>query len=159
MSNAASPRARDLAGKASFGIVASEFNANFVDGLVSHAMRELRAQAPEAEIRLIRVPGAFEIPVVVKEIARDERFEAILAIGVILKGQTDHAEHLARSVTGALQRIAVEHSVPVINCVLSLSDEQQAHDRCLGEKINRGTEAASAALKMAHVMGRLRAPH
>ena len=157
MSDAVLPRARSLGGKALFVIVASEFNYHFVEGLVNHATTELRAQAPEAEVLLIRVPGAFEIPVAVKEIAQDERVDAVLAMGVILQGETEHAAHLARSVTDALQRIALEEHVPVINCVLSLTNELQAKERCHGEKINRGTEAARAAVKIAGVMRQLRA--
>jgi 6,7-dimethyl-8-ribityllumazine synthase len=73
-----------------------------------------------------------------------------------LKGKTDHAQNLSRSVTDALQRIAVDHAVPVINAVLSFDDENQARERCLENKINRGTEAARAAVEIACVMSELR---
>src|SRR5947208_7848098 len=99
MSNSLLPRARIIAGKRHFAIVASEFNAHFVDGLVNHAMSEFSAQGSRAEIMLMRVPGAFEIPVVVQDIAAGKEMDAIIAIAVILKGETAHAEHLARSVT------------------------------------------------------------
>jgi len=137
-------------------IVASEFNAELVEGLIAHAEKEFLLHAPEAELKTTRVPGAFEIPVVVREIAMQEHINAILALGVILKGQTDHAENLARSVTDALQRIALEYGTPVINCVLSMANETQARERCLEEKINRGTEAARAALQVAGVLRELR---
>ncbi|MEP7071589.1 MAG: 6,7-dimethyl-8-ribityllumazine synthase [Verrucomicrobiota bacterium] len=137
-----------------FVIVASEFNAEFVDGLIAHALTHLRNAGGDAEV--VRVPGAFEIPVVVRELVRAGSASAILAMGVILKGRTDHAEHLARCVTDALQRIALESAVPVIHCVLSLADEEQARERCLGEKINRGTEAAEAALGVTRVLRDLR---
>jgi 6,7-dimethyl-8-ribityllumazine synthase len=75
---------------------------------------------------------------------------------VILQGETDHAQNLSRSVTDALQRVAVDHAVPVINVVLSFNDEPQARERCLEEKINRGTEAARTAVEMANVMSGLR---
>ena len=78
--------------------------------------------------------------------------DAILALGVILQGKTSHAQNLSRSVTDALQRIALEHGVPVINAVLSLDNETQARERCLEEEINRGTEAARAAIRIVHAL-------
>ena len=139
-----------------FRIVASRFNAQYVQGLVDHAMEELRALAPQATISLHRVPGAFEIPVVVRELASRETTDAVIACGVILQGETNHAQNLSRSVTDALQRIAVEQGMPVINVVLSFDNEAQARARCLENKINRGTEAARAAVEIANVMSDLR---
>ena len=148
------PRASDK--QRTFIIVASQFNAPYVEGLVDHATEELRALAPNASVSVQRVPGAFEIPVVVRELALQEKADAVIACGVILKGKTDHAQNLSRSVTDALQRIAIGHGVPVINAVLSFDNETQARERCLEHKINRGTEAARAAVKIADVMSKLR---
>lgn len=139
-----------------FEIVASKFNARFVDGLVNHAMNELRALSPAAVMQLHHVPGAFEIPVVVRELAAQKNVDAVLAMGVIIRGSTAHADHLATSVTNALQQIALEYGVPVINAVLSLEDEEQANERCLGDRINRGVEAGRAAVDIANVMSELR---
>jgi 6,7-dimethyl-8-ribityllumazine synthase len=133
------------------------FNRLYVQGLVDHAVAELRLLSPSADISIHQVPGAFEIPVVVREIALRKKVHAILALGVILQGKTSHAENLARSVTDALQQIAIEHGVPVINAVLSLETEAQARQRCLESKINRGTEAARAAVTVGEVLGDLRA--
>lgn len=156
MSNLISPRPRTVVGaKRHFPIVASQFNATYVQGLVDHVVTELRALIPGATTALLQVPGAFEIPVVVRELASQKRGDAIIAIGVILKGETDHAQNLSRSVTDALQRIAVTHGVPVINVVLSFDDETQARKRCLENEINRGTEAARAAVEVANVMSKL----
>ena len=143
-------------GKRTFRIVASRFNEQYVDGLIDHATQELRALAPDATISLHRVPGSFEIPVVVRELSNQNKADAIIACGVILQGETDHAQNLSRSVTDALQRIAVEHGVPVINVVLSFDTEDQARTRCLGNKINRGTEAARAAVEIANVLSEVR---
>src|SRR5712692_3217653 len=157
MSNLISPRPRTAVDvKRHFPIVAGQFNATYVQGLIDHATAELRTLLPSATTTLLRVPGSFEIPIVVRELAMQKRGDAIIAIGVILKGKTDHAENLSRSVTDALQQIAVAHGVPVINVVLSFDDEQQARERCLGNEINRGTEAARAAVEIANVMSRLR---
>jgi 6,7-dimethyl-8-ribityllumazine synthase len=156
MSKLAPPRPRTSRDKKHFAIVASLFNRPYVQGLVDHAVEELRVLAPSASISVHQVPGAFEIPVVVHEIALKKQARAILALGVILQGKTSHAQNLARSVTDALQQIAIEHGVPVINAVLSLETEEQARERCLGSEINRGTEAARAAVSICEVMGDLR---
>src|SRR5438128_3833501 len=141
MSSTAPSRPKIAKAKRTFHIVASRFNAQYVDGLVDHAMNELRALAPEANISLYRVPGVFEIPVVVRELAARNKTDAVIACGVILQGETNHAQNLSRSVTDALQRIAVEQAVPVINVVLSFANEDQARVRCIEDGINRGTEA------------------
>ena len=160
MSNLISPRPRAVIGasvaKKHFSIVSSRFNATYVQGLIDHVTSELRALAPGATTALIQVPGSFEIPVVVRELALQKRGDAIIAIGVILKGETNHAENLSRSVTDALQRIAVAHGVPVINAVLTFDDEEQARARCLENEINRGTEAARAAVEISSVISKLR---
>lgn len=157
MSTAIQPRRRSFAeGKRTFMIVASQFNATFVQGLIDHVTRELQTLAPNATTSLQRVPGAFEIPVVVRQFALQKAADAIIACGVILKGETGHAENLSRSVTDALQRIAIDHGVPVINAVLSFDTESQARERCLEDQINRGTEAARAAVEIANVMSELR---
>jgi len=155
MSNISPPRPRDAGVKRSFIIVASQFNGEYVQGLINHATEELRVLSPGAQISLQRVPGAFEIPIVVRELASQKKADAIIAVAVILKGKTGHASNLSRSVTDALQRIAVDHGVPVINAVLSLDNETQARERCLKNKINRGTEAARAAVEIAGVMSKL----
>jgi len=149
-------RPRIANARRSFCIVASEFNGQYVQGLVDHAINELRALAPNATTSLYRVPGAFEIPVVVRELAVRNKSDAVIACGVILQGETDHAQNLSRSVTDALQRIAVEQAVPVINVVLSFDNEDQARVRCLENRINRGTEAARAAVEIANVVADLR---
>lgn len=149
-------RPRTVHGKRRFTIVASQFNPEYVQGLVDHAVAELRALAPVAVVTLLQVPGAFELPIVVREVAMKKKENAILALGVIIKGQTNHADNLSRSVTDALQRIAVDHGVPVINAVLSVNTEFEAQERCLEERINRGTEAARAAVEIANVMWDMR---
>jgi len=156
MSSTAPPRPRILKTRRTFAIVASQFNARYVQGLVDHAEKELNTVAPNATISIQRVPGAFEIPVVVRELASLDKADAIIACGVIMQGETNHAKNLSRSVTDALQRIAVDYGVPVINVVLSFDNETQARERCLENKINRGTEAARAAAEIANVMSELR---
>jgi len=156
MSTNAPRRPRVEKGKRTFQIVASRFNAPYVQGLVDHATEELHELVPGAAISIHHVPGSFEIPVVVRELARKKKADAIIACGVIMRGETDHGRNLSRSVTDALQRIAVDYGVPVINVVLSFDNEKQARERCLENRINRGSEAARAAVEIASVMSRLR---
>ena len=157
MSSAVPTRPRTSVGaKRAFTLVASQFNPEYVQGLVNHATEELRELVPNAGVTLHQVPGAFEIPIVVRELARQKRGDAIIAIGVIIQGSTSHAEHLSTSVTNALQQIALEYGVPVIHAVLSVENEEQARERCLEKRINRGIEAARAAVQIANVMSELR---
>ena len=139
-----------------FVLVASQFNAKYVRGLATHCTDELRKFSPASSVTLHRVPGAFEIPIVVREKARQGNVDAIVALGVILQGETAHAQHLGQVVTQALQQISLEHGVPVIHAVLSLNNEEQARTRCLEDEINRGTEAARAAVEMANLLAKLR---
>ena len=114
---------------------------------------KLEAIAPNTNVHVYEVPGAFEVPLVVQEVAAKGGIDGVIALGVIIQGQTAHAELVARSVTESLQRIALNHRVPVIHEVLLLQNEEQARVRCLEDELNRGTEAARVAMRMAHVMG------
>ena len=156
MSKASPSRPQIAKTKRTFHVVASRFNTQYVDGLIDHVAEELRVLAPHGTILVHRVPGSFEIPVVAREVAIQNKADAIIACGVILQGETDHAQNLSRSVTDALQRIALEQGVPVINVVLSFDNENQARARCLENKINRGTEAARAAVEIANVLSEVR---
>ena len=145
------------AGGGYFAIVASKYNARYVDAMLRAAKAELK-RAGAKEIEIVRVPGAFEIPVVATRLARTRSPElsAIICLGVILRGQTVHAEHIGRAVSDALMEIQLHHEVPVIHEVLLLENEEQARARCLSPKFNRGSEAAQTAIKMARVMKQLR---
>jgi 6,7-dimethyl-8-ribityllumazine synthase len=156
---------RAAKGETRFAIVASQYNARYVDAMLRAARAELR-RAGAVEVQVIRVPGAYEIPVVVERLASGGYFgeggrgplpapAAILCLGVILRGQTVHAAHIGEAVSRALMEIQLRHQTPVIHEVLLLENEQQAQERCLNRTHNRGTEAAQTALAMARVMGRL----
>ncbi len=140
----------------SFAIVASKYNAKYVDAMLREAKKELQ-RAGAKKVEIIRVPGAYEIPVVAAKLARTRgaALSAIVCLGVILRGQTVHADYIGRAVTEALMRIQLQHEIPVIHEVLLLENEEQARARCLGAKFNRGLEAAQTALTMARVMVKL----
>lgn len=148
-----SQRTRPAGGR--FAVVASRYNPRFTNALVRSARAELAAAGAAA--REFRVPGAYEIPVVVAALLDEgrERFDAIICLGVIIRGETAHADLIGRAVTDALMRLQVDHAIPVVHEVLLLNDEAQARARCLG-KLNRGTEAAQTALAMAALMRQVR---
>ena len=135
---------------AHIAIVASTYNAEFVDGMLGSALCILE-KAGVRKVELIRVPGAFEIPVVTVKLARRKRHrpEAIICLGVILRGKTTHADHIGQTVSRLLGRIAMETGVPVIHEILLLENITQAKARCMSKTTNRGCEAAHSALTMA----------
>ena len=135
---------------ARIAIVASVYNAEYVDSMIDAALETLAGSGVN-DVELIRVPGAFEIPVVAAKLAQRKRLrpEAVLCLGVILRGKTTHAEHIGQSVTQSLAQIATDTTVPMIHEVLLLENKAQAKTRCLSPKTNRGFEAAHTALTMA----------
>ena len=139
---------------AEFAIVASKYNGRYVDAMLRAAQAELKRA--RAKVRVVRVPGAYEVPVVAARLARKSPAPAaIICLGVILRGQTVHAAHIGDAVSRALMEIQLTREVPMIHEVLLLENEEQAKVRCLGAKHNRGTEAAQTALAMAEVMAAL----
>ena len=139
-----------------FAIVASRYNAKYVDAMLRAATAELK-RAGAKQIQVVRVPGAFEIPAVAAKLAASEpRPAAIICLGVIFQGQTSHAQHIGWGVTHALAQIQVQHKQPVIHAVFVFEKVKHARVRCLGAKHNRGVEAAQTALEMARGMAALR---
>jgi 6,7-dimethyl-8-ribityllumazine synthase len=139
----------------SFAIIASRYNAQYVDAMVAAAENELK-KAGVRKICVVRVPGAFEIPAVAARLAQVRpRYAALICLGVILRGQTSHAQQIADAVSGALAQLQVQHALPVIHEVLLLENEAQAVVRCLDARHNRGAEAAQTALEMERVMASL----
>jgi 6,7-dimethyl-8-ribityllumazine synthase len=137
-----------------FAIVASRYNSEYVDAML-HAAREELLRA-KARVRIVRVPGAFEIPAAAARLAQPKHYDAIICLGVIFQGETSHAKHIGWGVTHALAQIQVLHKIPVIHAVFVFNKVKHAKIRCLGKKHNRGTEAAQTALEMARVMKNLR---
>jgi 6,7-dimethyl-8-ribityllumazine synthase len=122
---------------------------------VENAIEELGELLPQGRVDLIRVPGAFEIPVMVASVLERDPPACIIALGLIIRGATQHADQIGTSVTNALQQLAVESLRPIIHEVLLLDDEKQAYARCIGTQLNRGREAARAAASMVDIFQEL----
>jgi 6,7-dimethyl-8-ribityllumazine synthase len=130
-----------------FAAVVSTYHSRYTEAMLASAAKALKGHV----LDVVRVPGAFEVPLAVQRCARKggkERYEAILAFGVVWEGKTRHAEEILRACTDALMRIGLENDVPVLHEILSVSTEKEAEERTRG-KLDRGTEAAQAALGMA----------
>ncbi len=155
MSTALQPKPRIIGHKVRICIVASKYNEKFTDAMVENAIEELSDLIPMARIDLIRVPGAFEIPVAVATVLDRNETNCIVTLGLIIRGDTQHADLVAGAVTNSLQGLAVSHRIPVIHEVLLVADEKQAYARCIGATMNRGREAARAAASMIDIFAEI----
>ena len=131
-----------------FAIVASEYNSVIMDRLIDGAQRALKDQE---QVSVIRVPGSFEIPLAAKRAAQSRKYDGIVALGCVVRGETPHFEYISRAVSAGLQQVALETGIPVGFGVLTVETIQQAMDRS-GESGNKGSEAALSALEMIHVL-------
>ncbi|UOQ89908.1 6,7-dimethyl-8-ribityllumazine synthase [Agromyces endophyticus] len=138
-------------------IVAGSWHDEITDGLIAGATRTLEGAG--ADYELVRVPGSFELPVVSKA-ALEAGADAVVALGVIIRGGTPHFEYVSSAATDGLTRVALDTGKPVGFGVLTLDDEQQGLDRAglPGSKEDKGREAAEAAIATARALGALRAP-
>lgn len=144
--------ARDLR----FAIVAARFNDLVVDSLIRGAVDALsRHGAAEKQIDLIRVPGAFDLPFVVKRVAASKRYDAVVALGAVIRGATAHFEYVSAQCAAGLARAAEESGVPVAFGVLTTDTIEQAIERAGTKAGNKGADAAIAALELANLLRRL----
>lgn len=137
-------------------LVAARFNEAYVRRLVDGALEVLRHRgAAEADLEVVWVPGSFELPLACRWAASSARYDAVLAFGVLIRGETEHFRLVAEAATRALQQVALATGVPVLDGVLAAHDAEQAAARCGGERGNRGAEVALAAVQMAQLRRRL----
>lgn len=144
--------ARDLR----IAIVAARFNDMIVDSLVRGAVDTLlRHGASEKQLEVIRVPGAFDLPFVVRRVAASKRYDAIVALGAVIRGATPHFDHVAGQCAAGLARAADETGVPVAFGVLTTDTIEQAIERAGTKAGNKGADAALCALELANLLKRL----
>ncbi len=153
--SAPKPR-RPSAASRRFAIVAARFNERITTRLVDGATRALVARGvPEAGIDVHWVPGSFELPQAAAHLAASRRYAAIVCVGVVIRGQTPHFEHVAREAASGIRHVALTTGVPATFGVVTALSEEQAWDRAGGGAGNRGAEAAEAALEMAEFVARV----
>jgi 6,7-dimethyl-8-ribityllumazine synthase len=136
-----------------FGIVAARFNEFIVDRLVDGAVDALRRHGvSDEQICLVRVPGAFEIPVTCRQLAQSRKIDAIIALGCVIRGATAHFEYVSSAATSGCAQVATSTGVPVIFGVLTTDSIEQAIERAGTKAGNKGAESAVAALEMANLV-------
>jgi 6,7-dimethyl-8-ribityllumazine synthase len=139
-----------------FGIVVSQFNAEVTAGLLRGARAVLAAAGvADADVAVVRVPGAFEIPLVARKLAESKRIDAVIALGCLIKGDTMHFEYIASATSTAIMEVATATGVPVAFGVLTTLTEEQALARAADDEQNKGREAARAAVEMATLLRRM----
>ncbi len=138
-------------------VVAATYNEKFTTPLLENCIEELESALPLAKITIVRVPGAYEVPVMVKRAIElsDKRPDIAIGLGLIIRGSTAHADLIGAAITQQLMSIACETMVPVIHEVLLLDTDEQAFARCIASNLNRGREAARAAAAMIESMEHL----
>lgn len=141
-----------------FGIVVAKFNkfvtskllSSCLDGLTNHGVRE-------HDIEVVRVPGAFEIPLVAKILAKSARVDAVICLGAVIRGDTPHFDYISAEASRGIGQAALDADVPIIFGVLTTDTVAQAIERAEPTKFNRGGEAAKSAIEMASVLRQLKA--
>jgi 6,7-dimethyl-8-ribityllumazine synthase len=139
-----------------FAIVAARFNEFIVEHLVRGAVETLRRHgAADAQMHLVRVPGAFELPLAVRKLAQSGRYDAVIALGAVIKGATAHFDYVAGGCASGLASAAQETGVPVAFGVLTTDTIEQAIERAGTKAGNKGADAALCAIEMANLLRRL----
>jgi 6,7-dimethyl-8-ribityllumazine synthase len=139
-----------------FAIVAARFNRVVVEKLVEGALDGLKRHGvADGAIDLAWVPGSFEIPLVAKRLASSQKYSAVICLGAVIRGDTDHYEHVAGGVAGGVAQVALSTGVPVIFGVLTCDTLEQALNRAGGKAGNKGHDAALTAIEMSNLLRQL----
>ncbi len=140
-----------------FAIIVARFNSFVTDRLLAGALDALkRTGADEAQIEVIRIPGAWEFPLTVKAVADTGRNDAIICLGAVIRGDTPHFDYVAGEAASGIARLAVETGIPIVFGVLTTNTVEQAVDRSGAKSGNKGFDAAMTAIEMANLLRRIR---
>jgi len=140
-----------------FGIVVSRFNSFITERLLAAAVDALeRAGAASKDVDVVRVPGSFELPLTAKKMATTGKYDALIAIGCVIRGETSHYDYVCSETARGLQLAQMDSGVPILFCVLTCDTLEQAIDRAGLKGGNKGFEAGLAAIEMAHLSRKLR---
>ncbi|MDH4054213.1 MAG: 6,7-dimethyl-8-ribityllumazine synthase [Gammaproteobacteria bacterium] len=141
---------------ARFAIVAARFNEFIVESLIKGALHCLRQHgASDGDIEIIRVPGAFEMPIAVEKVAATRRFDGIIALGAVIRGGTPHFEYVASECVKGINAAAQKHGIPIGNGVLTVNTIEQAIERAGTKAGNKGEEATRAVIEMVNLLRRI----
>lgn len=138
-------------------IAVATFNQGITGRLLAACRAErLRQGGTEASVEVVRVPGAFELPLAARTLALTQRFQAVICLGAVIRGDTPHFEYISAEVSRGIGQAALETGVPIVFGVLTTETEAQARERADPKRLNRGGAAAQTALTMARVLRRIR---
>jgi 6,7-dimethyl-8-ribityllumazine synthase len=139
-----------------FAVVAAKFNAEIVDALLAGALDGFSKHGVSADrIDVVRVPGAFELPLVAQRLGKSGKYAAVVCLGAVIKGDTDHYEYVCRAATDGVTQAALSCGIPLIFGVLTCATEDQALARAGGKEGNKGFDSAVTAIEMASLMKKL----
>lgn len=139
-----------------YAIVVSEFNASIIRPLLEGALERFDERGISlAQIKVVKVPGAIEIPLVAQGLARQKRYAALIALGAVIRGETSHYDYVCEQVSAGCQRVMLDHHLPVVFGVLTTDNEEQAKERIGGIHGHKGKEAVDVALRMVELMALL----
>lgn len=143
-------------GKSRFAIVAARFNAFITERLVAGAEDALRRHGVKDDhVTLVWVPGSWEIPIAAQRLAESGKYDAIIAVGCVIKGSTDHYDHVAGEASKGIAQVALATGVPVLNAVLATHNLEQAIERAGSKQGNKGFDVAVAAIELVDVLSKL----
>jgi|TARA_B110000116_G_scaffold60680_1_gene51932 6,7-dimethyl-8-ribityllumazine synthase len=143
-------------GSASYGIVVARFNSFIVDRLLDGALDTLKKHGvQERDITIVKVPGAYELPLAVKKMAMTETFDAVIALGAVIRGGTPHFEYVAGECVKGLSQVSLDSMIPVAFGVLTVDTIEQAIERAGTKAGNKGSEAAITAVEMLSLLRQL----
>ena len=132
-----------------FGIAAASYNPEFADALVGNCLDTLAKAG--GEVKVFRVPGSFEVTAAAAKLAKSGRYDCVIGLGILVQGETSHAQHIGDAVAHGLTNVAIQTGVPTVFGIVTANNLKQARVRCLGKQYNRGREAARTAIQMARL--------
>ena len=154
MSGAGAPQLNVDAAGLNVVVVASRWHTQIMDGLLAGAERALR-KAGNTEYQVIRVPGAFELPLAVQRVAAGKKYDGIIALGAVIRGGTPHFEYVSGECTKGIAQVMMQHDIPVAFGVLTVDSIEQAIERAGTKAGNKGCEAAMSTLEMVNLLAKL----
>lgn len=147
-----------VSGGGKYTIVVGRFNAFVVESLLDGALDTLKRHGiKDEDVRVVRVPGAFEIPLVVQKVAAQKKDDAIIALGAVIRGGTPHFEYVSGESSKGIAQVAMDYNIPVANGILTVNSIEQAIERSGTKAGNKGAEAALSAIEMVSVLRNLEA--